>query len=82
MVLFGPGADELAALIAAGGFDGLVSRHEDMTDAVPAAIRVARERNARAFCSPQPARAGDQYSDFEARGDHFKALIESEKATA
>ena len=82
VVLFGSGADELAALITAGGFDGLVSRHEDMTDAVPAAIRVARERNAASILLSPACASWDQYSDFEARGDHFKALIQSEQATA
>ena len=82
VVLFGSGADELAALIAAGGFGGQISNHDDMTTAVPAAIRVAREQNAASILLSPACASWDQYSDFEARGDHFKALIQSEQATA
>lgn len=71
--LIGEGAGEIAAALADTG----VSLHEDgdMERAVHAARKAAKPGEV-VLLSPACA-SFDQYRDFEARGDHFRALVEA-----
>jgi UDP-N-acetylmuramoylalanine--D-glutamate ligase len=71
--LIGEGAEEIAAVLAATG----VPLHEDgeMERAVHAA-QAAAEAGEVVLLSPACA-SFDQYPDFEARGEHFRALVEA-----
>ena len=71
MYLIGEAADELASALAGTG----VPVHElgDLERAVSAAARAARPGET-VLLSPACA-SYDQYTDFEARGDHFRALV-------
>jgi UDP-N-acetylmuramoylalanine--D-glutamate ligase len=75
VILFGAARDEFTGLLAAGGYGGRVESVEGLDQAVP----LARELAAQGVCPAvllSPACASfDQYSDFEARGDHFRRLV-------
>ena len=71
--LIGEAAGELASALATTGVQlRLVG---DLWTAVAAAADAAAP--ARPSCCRPPARAYDQYRDFEARGEHFRALVEA-----
>jgi UDP-N-acetylmuramoylalanine--D-glutamate ligase len=71
--LIGEGAGEIAAALAPSG----VSLHDagDLEHALAAARAVARPGDV-VLLSPACA-SFDQHRDFEARGDHFRALVEA-----
>ena len=75
VVLFGAAAEEFAGLLSAGGFSGEVHRCAGLGQAV----EVAADRAGKLGCGAvllSPACASfDQYSDFEARGNHFRQLV-------
>jgi len=75
VILYGAARQEFAGLLAAGGYGGRVESVEGLDQAVP----LARELAAAGACAAvllSPACASfDQYSDFEARGDHFRRLV-------
>jgi UDP-N-acetylmuramoylalanine--D-glutamate ligase len=48
---------------------------DGMEGAVPLAARLARESGSRAVLLSPACASFDQYSDFEARGDHFRRLV-------
>ena len=81
VVLFGSGADELRGLIEASAFTGAVTTHRDLDDAVPQALELAREQQAGSLLLSPACASFDQYSDFEARGNHFRELIEASQST-
>lgn len=81
VVLFGSGADELRGLIEASAFTGAVSTHRDLDDAVPQALELARQQQAGSLLLSPACASFDQYSDFEARGNHFRELIEASQST-
>ncbi len=68
--LIGEAADELAAVLAATGVP--VRQHRDLDQAL-AAARQSAAPGETVLLSPACA-SYDQYRDFEARGDHFRAL--------
>ena len=76
VVLFGSGADELHALIASSGFDGKLHRCADLVQAVPMALEEADRLEAVSLLLSPACASFDQYKDFEARGDHFRELIQ------
>ena len=81
VVLFGAGADELRDLIEASAFAGAVATHPGLDEAVPHALELARQRQAASLLLSPACASFDQYSDFEARGNHFRKLIETSRST-
>ena len=81
VVLFGAGADELRALIEASAFPGAVFTHKGLDAAVPHALELARQQQAASLLLSPACASFDQYSDFEARGNHFRELIEASQST-
>ena len=80
VVLFGAGADELRCLIEASAFSGDVTIHNGLDEAVPHALELARQQKAASVLLSPACASFDQYSDFEARGNHFRELIEARKS--
>lgn len=81
VVLFGAGADELRRLIEATPFSGPVITHAGLQDAVPHALQLASELQAGSLLLSPACASFDQYADFEARGNHFRELIEARRST-
>ena len=77
VVLFGEAQETFARLLAEDGYGGVVSRHDALTGAVKEARELA-QRLACPFVLLSPACASfDQYASFEARGDHYRQLVEA-----
>ena len=81
VVLFGAGAEELRCLIEASEFPGDVTIHNGLDEAVPHALQLARQQKAASLLLSPACASFDQYSDFEARGNHFRELIETRQST-
>ena len=79
VVLFGAGAGELADLIEAAGFKGPVIHRADLDSAVPQALSLAKACQANSVLLSPACASFDQYPNFEARGDHFRQLINAVK---
>ena len=75
VVLFGAGAGELEAMLSTAGFKGTVSVQSDLNAAVPEAVQLGGQLKANSLLLSPACASFDQYSDFEARGDHFRHLI-------
>ena len=80
-MLFGAGADELRGLIEASSYPGAVISHRSLNEAVPNALELARQQRAASLLLSPACASFDQYSDFEARGDHFRELIAANQST-
>jgi UDP-N-acetylmuramoylalanine--D-glutamate ligase len=76
VVLFGAARDPFAALLAEAGYSGSVMSCEGMAEAVAAAERLSHTGGVRAVLLSPACASFDQYRDYEARGDHFRALVE------
>jgi len=81
VVLFGAGAEELRGLIETTAFSGAVTTHECLDEAVPHALELALQQKAASLLLSPACASFDQYPDFEARGDHFRELIEARQST-
>ena len=77
VVLFGTGAAELDALIRQSNYQGHVHRCTDLASAVPIAVRATSELDASSLLLSPACASFDQYQNFEARGDHFRELIQA-----
>ncbi len=75
VVLFGDGAAELHRMIQSSSYAGDVHCCSDLAEAVNAAVVLAQQKNASNILLSPACASFDQYSDFEARGDHFRGLI-------
>ena len=75
IVLFGHGAEELHRLITASGYTGPLQVSEGLDTALPLACRIGTEQRAACLLLSPACASFDQYSDFEARGDHFRRLV-------
>ncbi len=75
VVLFGAARGEFAQLLGGHGYGGAVHAVEGMPEAVPLAAELARSTGSRGVLLSPACASFDQYTDFEARGDHFRALV-------
>lgn len=77
MVLFGAAAEAFSGLLRDGGFGGEVHRCSGLAEAVPLAAELAPRLGCRAVLLSPACASFDQYSHFEARGDHFRQLVQA-----
>jgi UDP-N-acetylmuramoylalanine--D-glutamate ligase len=75
VVLFGAAQQQFQDLLAEGEYAGTVVLTPSLNEAVPQAADLARQLNCRAVLLSPACASFDQYSDFEARGEHFRALV-------
>jgi UDP-N-acetylmuramoylalanine--D-glutamate ligase len=76
VVLFGAGAKELDELIRQSNYQGQVHCCNDLRAAVSIAVRATSELRASSLLLSPACASFDQYQDFEARGDHFRDLMQ------
>ena len=77
VVLFGEAAQAFAGLLAADGYGGIVASCDGLAEAVPTAQELALQLACRCVLLSPACASFDQYSNFEARGDHFRELVEA-----
>ena len=77
VVLFGAARHTFHQLLQASRYSGEVHQVEGLAEAVPLAQRLATEHSGRAVLLSPACASFDQYRDFEARGDHFRQLVQS-----
>jgi UDP-N-acetylmuramoylalanine--D-glutamate ligase len=75
VILYGAARQEFTGLLAAGGYSGRVESVEGLDQAVPLAWQLAAEGACPAVLLSPACASFDQYSDFEARGHHFRRLV-------
>ena len=75
VVLYGAAQQEFNDRLSDGGYDGAVHCCVGLEEAVPLAAKLASELDCPAVLLSPACASFDQYSDFEARGDHFRALV-------
>jgi UDP-N-acetylmuramoylalanine--D-glutamate ligase len=75
VVLFGAARQTFQALLQEGGYGGRVELVESLTEAVPLARQLGSALACKAVLLSPACASFDQYSDFEARGDHFRTLV-------
>ena len=69
-------ADELADLAKAAGYQGELLQCQELDSAVQLAAAAVQRQGASALLLSPACASFDQYRDFEARGDHFRALVQ------
>ncbi|MFM7652601.1 MAG: UDP-N-acetylmuramoyl-L-alanine--D-glutamate ligase [Vulcanococcus sp.] len=77
VVLFGDAQAEFRGLLEQGGYGGAVAMVDGLEAAVPLARNLAAEHGCRAVLLSPACASFDQYRDFEARGDHFRQLVQA-----
>ncbi|MFN5219454.1 MAG: UDP-N-acetylmuramoyl-L-alanine--D-glutamate ligase, partial [Cyanobacteriota bacterium] len=77
VVLFGAAREEFGGLLEGSGYGGTVVSVETMDEAVERAAALAGKLGCRGVLLSPACASFDQYSDFEARGDHFRRLVEA-----
>ena len=75
VILSGAARQEFTGLLAAGGYGGRVESVEGLDQAVPLAQELAAAGACPAVLLSPACASFDQYSDFEARGHHFRRLV-------
>ncbi|BEV36718.1 UDP-N-acetylmuramoyl-L-alanine--D-glutamate ligase [Synechococcus sp. M16CYN] len=76
VILYGAGAGELEVLIRYSGYIGDLHRCSDLNEAVPISVQATINHNAASLLLSPACASLDQYKDFEARGNHFRRLIQ------
>jgi UDP-N-acetylmuramoylalanine--D-glutamate ligase len=77
VVLFGAARNAFQQLLQESGYSGAIHTVEGLSEAVPLAQRIASEQHCQAVLLSPACASFDQYRDFEARGDHFRQLVQS-----
>ena len=77
VVLFGAAQAEFRGLLEQGGYSGAIEAVEGLAEAVPLARQLARAHDCQAVLLSPACASFDQYRDFEARGDHFRQLVQA-----
>ena len=77
VLLYGAAQAEFQQRLSQASFSGAVHCCDSLTEAVPMAVQLARSNRCRAVLLSPACASFDQYSDFEARGDHFRQLVTS-----
>ncbi len=77
VVLFGQARQAFARLLADGGYEGVVVQREGLAEAVSDARELAQRLACRGVLLSPACASFDQYANFEARGDHFRQLVEA-----
>jgi UDP-N-acetylmuramoylalanine--D-glutamate ligase len=75
VVVYGAAAAEFEALLRQDCYPGQLHRVEGLEQAVPLAAGLAKDIGVTNVLLSPACASFDQYSDFEARGDHFRALV-------
>jgi UDP-N-acetylmuramoylalanine--D-glutamate ligase len=75
VVLFGAARSPFAQLLQQADYSGAVHSVDNLEQAVPLARQLAGQHGCRAVLLSPACASFDQYRDFEARGDHFRALV-------
>jgi UDP-N-acetylmuramoylalanine--D-glutamate ligase len=75
VVVYGAAAAEFEALLRQDSYPGQLHRVEGLEQAVPLAAGLAKAIGITNVLLSPACASFDQYSDFEARGDHFRALV-------
>ena len=77
VVLFGAARAAFAQHLREANYSGLVHSVDGMAEAVPLARQLAASHGCGAVLLSPACASFDQYKDFEARGEHFRALVQS-----
>jgi len=77
VVLFGAARSSFQELLKGAHFSGSLHSVEGMAEAVPLARNLALELGCRGVLLSPACASFDQYADFEARGEHFRQLVQS-----
>ena len=77
VVLFGAARTTFEELLNNTGYSGAVHSVEAMAEAVPLAGQLAAQHHCRGVLLSPACASFDQYQDFEARGEHFRQLVQS-----
>ena len=77
VVLFGAARAAFAQRLREANYSGLVHSVDGMAEAVPLARQLAASHGCGAVLLSPACASVDQYKDFEARGEHFRALVQS-----
>ncbi|MFO7627986.1 MAG: UDP-N-acetylmuramoyl-L-alanine--D-glutamate ligase [Prochlorococcaceae cyanobacterium] len=77
VVLFGAAAETFGSMLEQAGYSGSVRLVEGLAEAVSAAAELAPALGCTSVLLSPACASFDQYSDFEARGDHFRQLVQA-----
>jgi UDP-N-acetylmuramoylalanine--D-glutamate ligase len=77
VVVFGEAREAFARMLAEDGYDGAVVHSEALDEAVGEARDLAQRLACRCVLLSPACASFDQYANFEARGDHFRQLVEA-----